>query len=157
MAPRRTTSAPAAVVPAPISIKPPARVHHLVVSYEADDPDAYNPEHTVTLTITGQVNVRMVAFYGKPGQNLAVYLVWGSNTRTINLKSGSPTNLLALISPDAAGNSSLALGPSVHRTIPSGPTTLTLQFYDADLPMGSAAIVYPDNFTAVLEVTPLDA
>lgn len=156
MAPRRTTAPPAVVAAPSITVKP-VRTHHVVVEYLSTNEDAYEPDHTIGLAISGQVNVRLVSFFGTPGQLLAVHLTWGTNTRTISADGGSPSSLLALIAPDAAGNSTVSLGPAVHRTIPSGPTTMSLKFYDATLPMGTAAETYPDNFKCILEVTPIDS
>jgi hypothetical protein len=132
----------------------PPRAHHLVIEYNSTDPLAYNPSHRVPVSVSGNVTVRLVSFYGTPGQTLAVHLQWGSNTHTMSLKSGSPSNFLALICPNAAGLSTVDHGPAVHRYVPSGPTTLGLQFFDADLPIGPAAAVYPTSFYAILEIMP---
>jgi hypothetical protein len=129
---------------------------HVVIEYLVSNPLAYDPSHRVTLQIGGDVEVRLAAFFGTPGQTLAVHLEWGSNLRTHSARTGSPSTLLAIVTPDASGFSNVRLpSPSVFRSIPSGPTTLMLRFYDATLggPPGGGAEVYPDGFTAMLEVT----
>jgi hypothetical protein len=137
--------------------RPLRPVHHIVIEYHLNNPLAYNPQHSVNLTVGGTVAVRLVSFFGTPGQILAAHLDWGTNTRVHGVRNGSPSSLLALITPDISGFSTVRPGPAVFRNVPSGPTTLTLTFYDATLPVGPSAVAYPNMFRAILEVTPTDA
>lgn len=150
MPPRRRILNPAlAAAPAPapsggrVSIQPNLRVYHLCVQYNMGldiTTNVAQPRPT-GLTVPpsifeGNVSVRLCSLYMHSiaaTEDMVLHLDWGTNTKVIDLVTGSPSTELAVITADSAADPSGFVNhttwPAVHRLIPSGPTTLTLEWY----------------------------
>ena len=141
MPPRRrptlTAQPPVPLVP----IQPAPKTYHLCVQYNqgidrlTDLPMERPRNLTVPTYITGNVTVRLCSLYVHsilPAEDYVLHLVWGSNIRVLDLVTGSPKNELAIVTADSGADPDFldkTTWPAVHRSIPSGPTTLDLEWY----------------------------
>ncbi len=149
MPPRRRLLNPALAAQPPaapsggrVSIQPNLKVYHLCIQYNMGlDPitNVAQPRPTA-LTVPpsimeGNVFVRLASLYMHsitPAEDLVLHLNWGTNTKVLDLVTGSPSTELAIITADSGSESGFVnhtVWPAVHRHIPQGPTQLELEWY----------------------------
>lgn len=136
-------SAPPTTGSSTVSIQPNLKIYHLCVQYNMGlDPLTNVPQPRPSMMtvppaiIQGNVFVRLASLYMHSitaAQDLVLHLNWGTCTKVLDLVTGSPSTELAVVTADSgagAGFVNHTTWPAVHRYIPSGPTQLTLEWYN---------------------------